>query len=115
MRTEQEIMELILSYAKKDERIRVVGMEGSRTNINVPKDEFQDYDITYIVTDIETFKKDDKWLDYFGKRIMIQKPEAMALFPPKLGNWFSYLMLFEDGVKIDLTLVPIYELDLYLA
>lgn len=36
-----------------------------------------------------------RWLDFFRKRIVMQKSEAMAMFPPKLGNWFSYLMLFE--------------------
>ena len=55
MRTEKEMMDLILTFAKNDPRIRVVGMEGSRTNVNVPKDEFQDYDITYLVTDMESF------------------------------------------------------------
>ena len=114
MRTEQEMMDLILTFAENDARIRVVGMEGSRTNVNVPKDRFQDYDITYIVTDMGSFIQDDGWLDYFGKRIIMQKPEAMELFPPELGNWFSYLMLFEDGNRIDLTLVPIDELELYL-
>lgn len=57
MRTQQEMMNLILSFARNDERVRAVGMEGSRTNVNVPKDDFQDYDITYIVTDMASFKK----------------------------------------------------------
>lgn len=115
MRTEQEMMDLIISFAINDERIRVVGKEGSRTNVNVPKDEFQDYDISYIVTDMKSFMKDDKWLDYFGKRLIMQKPESMKLFSPSLGNWYSYLMLFEDGSRIDLKLVPIGELDKYLS
>lgn len=42
MRSEKEMMGLILSLAQQDERIRFVGMEGSRINVNVPKDEFQD-------------------------------------------------------------------------
>jgi aminoglycoside 6-adenylyltransferase len=109
------MMELILKFAEKDERIRVVGMEGSRTNVKVPKDQFQDYDITYVVTEMDSFTKGDGWLDYFGQRMIMQKPEAMELFPPELGNWFSYLMLFEDGNRIDLTLVPINELELYLT
>jgi aminoglycoside 6-adenylyltransferase len=45
----------------------------------------------------------------------MQKPEDMELFPPTLGNWFSYLMLFEDGNKVDLTLIPINEADDYFA
>jgi hypothetical protein len=37
----------------------------------------------------------------------MQKPEGMAMFPPTLGDWFAYLMTFEDGNRIDLKLVPI--------
>lgn len=44
---------------------------------------------------------------------MIQKPEDMELFPSELGNWFSYLILFEDGNKLDLTLIPINEVEVY--
>lgn len=115
MRTEKEIMELILSVAQNDERIRVVGMEGSRTNINVPKDIFQDYDISYLVTDMQSFIANPHWIDIFGERIIMQTPEAMSLFPPALGGWFSYLMLFKDGNRIDLKLIPVNEKDKYLS
>ena len=109
------MIQLILTFAQHDERIRIVSMEGSRVNSNVKPDAFQDYDITFIVTDMESFKQDDAWLEYFGKRIMMQKPEAMSLFPSHLGGWFSYLMLFEDGNRIDLKLVPVTDLKTYLA
>jgi len=88
-------------------------MEGSRTNINVPKDDYQDYDVSFIVTDMDSFTKNDDWLDVFGKRIIMQKPEAMDLFPPEI-DWFSYLMIFEDDIKIDLSIIPIGLLDKYL-
>ena len=47
MRTSDEIIELVLGYAANDERIRAVGLNGSRTNPNAPKDLFQDFDIVY--------------------------------------------------------------------
>ncbi len=114
MRTEQEMMDLILSVAEEDERIRAVGMEGSRTNPNVSKDIFQDYDISYLVINMDPFLADPHWIDVFGERIIMQLPEAMSLFPPSLGNWFSYLMLFEDGNRIDLKIIPVEEKDKYL-
>lgn len=40
MRTEQEMLDLILNTAKEDERIRAVIMNGSRANKNVSKDCF---------------------------------------------------------------------------
>lgn len=115
MRSEAEMMKLILDYARTDERVRLVGMEGSRLDPDAPKDCFQDYDITYIVTEMDSFKAHDAWLDYFGKRIIMQKPEAMSLFAPELGGWFSYLMLFTDGNRIDLKLVPLEDLEKYAA
>jgi len=113
MRTEQEMMEMILDFARQEDRIRAVTLEGSRTNPNVPRDHFQDYDITFIVTDMSFFVDDPNWIDRFGERIIMQRPEAMSMFPPDLGNYFSYLMLFTDGNRIDLTLVPIEEKESY--
>jgi aminoglycoside 6-adenylyltransferase len=115
MRNEKEMTDLIMGFAGSDERIRVVTMEGSRLNVNAPKDRFQDYDITFIVTEMASYRKSDEWLDVFGQRVMMQEPENMALFPPTLGNWYTYLMTFEDGNKMDLKLVPLNELEEYFA
>lgn len=112
MRTEKQVYDTILNLAKSDERIRMVTLEGSRTNINIPPDDFQDFDITFFVTDMQSFTKDDKWLDVFGKRLILQKPEDMELFPAE-EQGFSYLMLFTDDVKIDLTLLPLDLIDEY--
>jgi len=109
------MMKMLIEFAKNDERIRLVTLEGSRTNKNIPRDVYQDYDISYFVTDMDSFKENDRWLDLFGNRIMMQKPEDMELFPPELGNWFSYLILFDDGNKVDLTLIPINEVEDYLS
>ncbi|GAA0431933.1 MAG: aminoglycoside 6-adenylyltransferase [Bacillota bacterium] len=114
MRSVDQIMNLVLAVAKADNRIRAVGMNGSRTNANAPVDPFMDYDIAFLVNDIQSFMKDTGWIDVFGERIIMQTPEDMKLFPPELGNRFSYLMLFTDGNRIDLTLVPIEEMEIYL-
>lgn len=113
MRTEEEMMRLILRVAGDDERIRVVAMNGSRTNPNVPRDIFQDYDIVYLVTDMDSFFSDEGWIDVFGERIIMQTPEDMAMFPPELDGGFSYLMQFTDGNRIDLTLLPLDKAEAY--
>jgi aminoglycoside 6-adenylyltransferase len=109
------MMRMLVDFAMNDDRIRLAALEGSRTNKNVPADQFRDYDIAYFVTDMDSFKENDQWLDAFGNRMMMQKPEDMELFPPALGNWFSYLILFEDGNKLDLTLIPVNEAEDYFA
>ena len=62
---------------------------------------------------IHNLYHNDDWLNQFGNIIMMQKPEDMELFPPE-EKGFSYLMLFDDYNKIDLTLLPLEELDNYL-
>lgn len=104
---------MILGFAEYDPRIRAVGMEGSRTNPNVPKDIFQDYDISYLVTDMNSFIDHPAWIDVFGERLIMQTPEAMSLYPPELNGWFTYLMLFTDGNRIDLALIPVEEAEKY--
>ena len=97
MRAETEMLDLILQTAKTLQ-VKSVAMSGSRTNQNVPKDEFQDYDVVYVVDDFDNLTSDLSWLDYFGKRIIEQEVV--------LDHRRLYLMLFEDGNRIDLTLCP---------
>lgn len=108
MRSEKEVFTLFDNIAKTDDRIRVMTLEGSRVNPNVKPDQWQDYDITFLVTDVNSYLDSDEWLSVFGDLLFMQKPEGMDLFPASMPTgWFSYLMLFSDGVKIDLTLVPL--------
>ncbi|SFM49153.1 aminoglycoside 6-adenylyltransferase [Gracilibacillus orientalis] len=114
MRSEKEMMDLVIDFAKAEDRVRVVGMNGSRTNTNVKKDHFQDYDIVYIVTEMDSLLQNREWLDYFGERMIMQTPEESSLSPATLGNWFTFLMQFTDGNRIDLMLIPLEELDSYM-
>jgi aminoglycoside 6-adenylyltransferase len=110
MRTESEMYELILGVARRDERIRAVVLNGSRANPNAVKDDFQDYDVVYFVTKIESFTQNHDWIDVFGKRAILQMPDLMRLpgYENETENFrFAYLMLFKDGNRIDLTLFAV--------
>ena len=97
MRTETEMLDLILQTAKTIQ-VEVVAMSGSRTDTTAPKDEFQDYDVVYVMDDLDNLTSDLSWLDQFGKRIIEQHVVV--------DHRHLYLMLFEDGNRIDLTLCP---------
>ncbi|EKA02605.1 aminoglycoside adenylyltransferase, partial [Streptococcus sp. GMD4S] len=97
MRIETDMLDLILQTAKAL-KVNAVAISGSRTNPNAPKDEFQDYDVVYIVENLDALAADLSWLERLGKR-MIEQHNV-------LGNRRLYLMLFEDGNRIDLTLCP---------
>ena len=96
-RSEAQMLRLILQTAKTLQ-VEAVAMSGSRTNPKAPKDEFQDYDVVYVVEDLDNLTSDLSWLDRFGKRLIEQYNV--------LGHRCLYLMLFEDGNRIDLTLCP---------
>ena len=96
-RSEAQMFDLILQTAKSL-KVEAVALSGSRTDTKASKDEFQDYDVVYVVDDLDNLMRDLSWLDQFGKRIIEQE---VALDHRRLN-----LMLFEDGNRIDLTLCP---------
>lgn len=108
MRTEAEMFNLILDIAQEDDRIRAVYMNGSRTNPNVPKDIFQDYDIVYVVNETESFRKDKTWIDRFGKRLYMQCPEENDMLlghkedVAHIKDCYGWLIQFADGNRLDL-------------
>lgn len=102
MRSEQEMMDLILSVAKEDARIRAVYMNGSRTNPNAPRDIFQDYDIVYVVEETESFRSDKTWIDRFGERLYMQLPEENVFYPSEIHSCYGWLIQFSDGNRLDL-------------
>ncbi len=111
MRSEQEMLELIVNTAKNDDRIRAVIMHGSRANPNASRDIFQDFDIVYLVTEVGPFKEDHTWINRFGEIMILQMPEAMHDPTPGNNGSFTYLMQFTDGNRIDLSLFPIAKLN----
>ena len=97
MRTETEMLDVVLKTAETLQ-VTAVAMSGSRTDTKASKDEFQDYDVVYVVENLDELITDLSWLDQFGKRIIEQEVG--------LGQRRLFLMLFEDGNRIDLTLCP---------
>lgn len=97
MRTDTEMMTLILQIADTL-KVEAIALSGSRTNPQSVKDEFQDYDVVYIVDDLKDLISDLSWLNQFGNRLISQHNVV--------DHRHLYLMLFEDGNRIDLTLCP---------
>lgn len=96
------MFELIPGMAERDERIRGVYMNGSRTNPNVPEDIFQDYDVVYVVRETKSFIKDKHWIEQFGEILYMQLPDEFPApeeecCPEKSYGW---LVQFADGVRM---------------
>ena len=113
MRSSEEIKRLIIDVARKDDRIRTVLLNGSRANSKILPDKYQDFDIVYVVDDVESFISDKTWTNLFGDKLIWQLPGEMVVGQkiPEKGPR-SLLMLFEDGNRIDLTLLSKKEINM---
>ena len=99
MRTEKQVFDQILAFAHEHDAIRAVSMNGSRVNPNAPKDFFCDYDVVYFVPDPRQFLADQAWISSFGELIILQQND----FIDHGADGCIFLMLFSDGVRIDLS------------
>jgi aminoglycoside 6-adenylyltransferase len=98
MRTTQQVLDQLLAFANSHESIRAVTMNGSRVNPNAPKDFFCDFDVVYFSADPGPFLQDQSWIPYFGDLVILQQNDS-----DDHGHFtFIFLMLFQDGVRIDL-------------
>jgi aminoglycoside 6-adenylyltransferase len=94
-RSAKEIIELILNIAKKDNRIQGVIMNGSRANPNIKQDNFQDFDIVFVVNKLSSFRNDKNCTEHFGELRIMQKPNEMVIPAPVTSDVPTFLMLFK--------------------
>ena len=77
-------------------------MNGSRVNPNVMQDDFQDYDVVFVVTETFSFINDKQWINNFGNPLYFQLPDENPNFPNDKENFYGYLVQFDDGVRLDI-------------
>jgi aminoglycoside 6-adenylyltransferase len=75
MKSEQEMFNIIINTAKRNDHIRAVYMNGSRANPNIQKDKFQDFDIVYVVDETAPPFNNKQWISMFGEIAVLQEPD----------------------------------------
>src|SRR5690606_22881402 len=104
MRSEKEVMNLIIDFAKSNNKIKAVIMNGSRVNDKIKKDKLQDYDIVYVSDNVEAFIENRSWIRYFGDVCIMQTPDESSIFKVdnKTLESFGFLVQYFD-IRIDFT------------
>lgn len=97
------MIDKIIEFTKQNKNIQAAVLNGSRVSPSAIPDAYQDYDVIYVVDDVKPFVDKQDWIAHFGNLIIMQKPDEMDGVWPKQNNKFTFLMLFEDGNRIDLT------------
>ncbi len=111
--TDDPVLARILAIARADPRVRAVVLSGSRADPEAPADRWRDHDLVFVVRDVAPYRDDPTWIDAFGERTILQRPDAMVDAPPRTDGGDTWLMLFEDGSRIDLTLLPVAAMGTY--
>lgn len=98
MKSPETVLKELIQFAEEDSDIRAVIMNGSRVNINVKPDCFQDYDVVFFIlhAENEKYKKDHSWISRFGELVICQQND----FSP---GHYIFLMQFKDGTRIELS------------
>ncbi|MDR1532308.1 MAG: aminoglycoside 6-adenylyltransferase [Clostridiales bacterium] len=116
-RSNAELTQTLLDFARRDGNIRAVLREGSGANPNALKDEFSDLDIVFVTrANAPYIKRGLEFAAQFGEIAILQEPDKNDDLPriagtlpdvpvPKASNSdvYAYLMQFTDGSRIDLT------------
>ncbi len=98
MRTENEVIDLVLAVAEKDESVRAV----IRTNL-LPKREYDYYNFYFVVSDVDRFDA-DIFDSCFGDRILLYRGDKN--YPDMFqGGTKAHLMVYRDGTTIAITVM----------
>jgi aminoglycoside 6-adenylyltransferase len=104
MNVKDPIVARIVKWSESAPNIRAVLLTSSRTNPHAIVDQFSDYDVILVVTDIIAFFESREWLAEFGDVLVVYRDPIKD----NLGyGQFAYITQYEDGTKIDFTLWPI--------
>ncbi len=113
-----QTMKRLQQFFDEHDDLRVFAMNGSRVNPQIPDDRFKDYDVVFFTGQIEKYRKQPEWLNYFGELLLVTEPDAAGYFgsltfPEQDG--YIYLAQYTNGVRIDLQFLDLARLPAYLS
>lgn len=102
MPIEPDVLQRILSWGQSEENVRTIVLTGSRARKKTAH-ELSDYDVVLFSHDPNVYLRDDTWLHAFGNPWIIVREKTKVF-----GKTFhTRLVIFEEGIKVDCTLIPI--------
>ena len=80
MRPPEEMFTLIKKVAYEDEKILAVYYGGSRANPTITPDIYQNYDVVFVVKEVEPYTKDHSFVKKYAHQ------NSKAIIPPMLSE-----------------------------
>lgn len=117
MPTETEMLDRFITWGQARPDVRALVLTSTRTVPGAIVDRLSDYDLIVAVDDIHPYFNDRGWLEAFGRVLVLYRdpilpwfapPQPIPAMPPNVvDEKFAYITQYEqDGLKIDLTVMP---------
>lgn len=106
MHRPDDVIDKLIHWAEQRDSIRAMMLTSTRAIPNAPVDEYSDYDVVLIVTNIHPFFDDRSWLEDFGE-VLVAYWDSIYLDPDHSIEKTANVIQYEDGLKIDFTLWPV--------
>jgi aminoglycoside 6-adenylyltransferase len=100
---QQLVVNRLVQWAERQDFLRAMLLFSSRANPAAPVDVFSDYDILMAVTDVHPLHSDDRWLNDFGKVLVVYRNPIGV---EQGFERFGFITHYEEGVKIDYCVYP---------
>ena len=103
------MLESILSWCKGEENVRFLALTGSRREEKAVH-ELSDYDVVLFVKDPKKYLQDSSWISSFGRPWVIVREKIKV----SKKTVHTRLVIFEKGLKVDWTIVPLDMLKIWM-
>jgi aminoglycoside 6-adenylyltransferase len=98
------IVQHLIAWGRARDDVRAMILTSTLTNPNAPTDLFSDYDVIFVLTNIQPYFDSREWLNDMG-RLMVLYRDPIRL---EYGcGRFAYITQYEGVLKIDYTLMPV--------
>lgn len=97
MRDLYDVLEKLIAFAKNNDNIRALVLQGSFVNDHAPMDNLSDLDPMFYVKDLSEFLEDTSWKNEFGTPMSFFHDEGVF----HEDKWYTRLTIYQDGFKID--------------
>ncbi|MGB3717316.1 MAG: aminoglycoside 6-adenylyltransferase [Candidatus Promineifilaceae bacterium] len=94
----------IVNWGKQRPSVRALLLTSTRAMPDASLDRFSDYDVILAVTSVRPFYEDRNWLEDFGRVLVVYRDPIKGQHDLER---FAYITQYEDGLKIDFTLMTV--------
>jgi aminoglycoside 6-adenylyltransferase len=92
----------LVNWGEDHASIRAMLLTSTRARPDAHLDPFSDYDVILAVTTVRPFYEDRNWLEDFGRVLVVYRDPIKREYDLER---FAYITQYEDGLKIDFTLM----------